>query len=399
MLALFSIWWAARPPVPGAFYAAPTGSIGSQGSLTRAEPFAVPDLPGVRAWRVLYATSRADGSPTGASALVLAGPKEDAGPRPVVAWAHGTTGIEPGCAPSLMRRPFANVPALAAALDRGWLIVATDYTGLGTGGSHRYLVGEDAARNVLDSVRAASRLDGAEAGNRVVVWGHSQGGHAALWTAMRAQALAPDLDLAGAGAFAPAGDLAGLIRTVGGSPFGKIVSAYLLGAWPTVYPDVDVAAWRRAGTGWLAADIASRCVGDWPTLVSLAQAFLLPADGLFARDPASGSLGARLAENTPRGPFPVPLLIAQGTVDDLVLPDVQQRFVSTLCAGGATLAYGTYPGLDHIGLVAPGSPLDADLIAWTADRFAGRPAPSTCPARAAAVNPRAQLSAAPRPRP
>jgi acetyl esterase/lipase len=84
------------------------------------------------------------------------------------------------------------------------IVVATDYAGLGTEGIHPYLIGESEARSVLDSVRAARALPNSGASNRFAVWGHSQGGHAALYTGQVAARYAPDLKLVGVAAAAPA---------------------------------------------------------------------------------------------------------------------------------------------------------------------------------------------------
>ena len=65
-------------------------------------------------------------------------------------------------------------------LDRGYVVAATDYPGLGTPEVHPYLVGTSEARAVLDSVRAARAIPEAAAGARFAVWGRSQGGQAAL---------------------------------------------------------------------------------------------------------------------------------------------------------------------------------------------------------------------------
>ena len=67
-------------------------------------------------------------------------------------------------------------------LAHGYVVVATDYEGLGVPGVHPYLVGISEAHAVLDSVRAARELPAAQATHRFAVWGHSQGGHAALFT-------------------------------------------------------------------------------------------------------------------------------------------------------------------------------------------------------------------------
>jgi Secretory lipase len=170
-LLLAAAWWAARPAAPDAFYDAPGQRPAQPGALIRAEPFSRTVPEGARAWRILYATTRADGAPAVASAIVVAA-GETAAPRPVLAWAHGTTGIAQGCAPSLMRKPFANVPGLPQVLQEGWAYVATDYMGLGTSGGHAYLAGDEAARGVLDSVRAARQLTELRLDSRVVVWGH-----------------------------------------------------------------------------------------------------------------------------------------------------------------------------------------------------------------------------------
>jgi acetyl esterase/lipase len=232
---------------------------------------------------------------------------------------------------------------------------------------------------VIDSVRAARQLEAANLGDDVVVWGHSQGGNSALWTGMRAGELAPDLKVKGVAALAPASDLRALVAASRGNFFGKIVSAYLVTAYARAYPDVKVGDYVQGPTRLIVGDIAARCVAGYKTLFAVLETMLTPADGIFSVDPLSGPLGARLAENTPTRPFPAPLLVAEGEDDNLVLPDVQRRYVSALCATGQQLEYRTYPGRDHVSLVAADSPLAGDLIQWTRDRFADRPFSAECP--------------------
>lgn len=377
--AVFAAWLAARPPSPDGFYEFnPTGEV-RPGALLRVEPFrtGVPDT--AEAHRILYGTTRADGSATVASAIVLSGRSHAPGLRPVVAWTHGTTGIARGCAPSLSTKPFANLPALAGIVERGWSLVAPDYVGLGTSGPHAYLVGDESARATLDAVRAATEMSGSQIGRRIVLWGHSQGGHSAMWAAIRAPSYAGDIDVAGVVAMAPATDLPALVARARTTPFGKIVSSYLAHGYASVYRDVPLDSYVRRNTRFLVDDIASRCVGGWETLVSFAQALLLPKDGVFVQDPGGGSFGARLRENAPTRPIAAPLLIAQGESDDLVLPDVQKAFVASRCAAGQPVEYRAFSGRDHISLVSDDSPLAAFAIGWTADRFDRRPPPPNCP--------------------
>jgi len=372
-------WWLARPATPDAFYEAAADTGVAPGTLLRSEPFTRAVPPGARAWRILYATTRGDGSPAVASGVVMTAAATDAKPRPVIAWAHGTTGLARGCAPSLFPDPFLNVPAVPQLLAENWVYVATDYVGLGAPGSHAYLVGEEAARAVLDSVRAARQIDGLALDNRVVVWGHSQGGNSALWVGQSAAGYATDVNLLGVAALAPASDLPTLLQSAQRTMFGKIVSAYLAEAYLEAYPDLDAGSYLQPSARLLAGDIARRCVGGRETLLSVAETLLLPRDGIFRRPPGEGAFGERLAENTPRAPIPVPLLVAQGEADDLVLARTQGDYVASRCAAGQAIDYRTYAARDHISVLAADSLLTADLIAWTRDRLAGIPAVSTCP--------------------
>lgn len=371
-----ALWTASRPTQPDAFYDPPAQKPGEPGALLRSEPY-TKELPaGARGWRILYTTRRGN-SPAVASAVVVTSTQTTAAARPVIAWAHGTTGIAPGCAPSVIA-PFANVPAMDRIVAENWVYVATDYPGLGTAGGHAYLVGEDAARAVLDAIRAARKLEGLSLDNRAVVWGHSQGGHSALWTGIRADDYAPDVNIAGVAALAPASDLPSLFKASQGTMFGKIVSSYLMTAYAAAYPDVGITAYVSARMRPFVSDIAARCAGGWPTMVSVMETRLLPSAGIFTRDPASGPLGDRLRQNTPATAIAAPVLIAQGGGDDLVPASLQYRYVAARCAAGQPIDYRLYPGRDHVSLVAGHAALDADLVAWTRDRFAGAPDTPNC---------------------
>src|SRR5262245_21116721 len=87
---------------PGDFYTPPSPlPAAAPGTLIRAEPLRSAPA-GARAWRVLYTSTGPDGAPIAVSGVVYA-PVEHApaGGRPVVAWAHPTTGVGRNCAPSL----------------------------------------------------------------------------------------------------------------------------------------------------------------------------------------------------------------------------------------------------------------------------------------------------------
>ena len=369
-------WVWARPTRPDPFYQV-SGPPAQPGVLLRSEPFARGVPSGARAWRILYTTTRADGDPALASAIVLLSLRAPNTPRPVVAWTHGTTGVDSGCAPSLLDAPFANVPALHPLIEEGWLYVATDYVGLGTDGPHPYLIGEGEGRSALDAVRAVAQFSEVLADQRVVVWGHSQGGHAALWTAALAPTYAPDVKLAGVAAAAPATDLPALLAAAQGSTVGKIMSSFVIRAYSETYPEVSFTAYVRPLANLLVRDMASRCLAGRKALFSVLEAAILPSS-IFGADPTAGALGARLAANVPNARLDIPQLIAQGEDDELVLHDVQARFVRRKCEDGQNVDFRTYPGRDHLSVVAPDSPFIAKLVAWTRQRFAGEPRCPNC---------------------
>ena len=136
---------------------------------------------------------------------------------PVVTWAHGTNGMADECAPSLEPE---GVAALANnLLDKGWLVTATDYEGEGTPGLHPYIAGENAARNTIDIVRAAHQLPDTPAGDDYVVWGHSQGGHTAMFALKVAPTYATELHAKGVVAGAPPSQFALIYNYLKESPY------------------------------------------------------------------------------------------------------------------------------------------------------------------------------------
>jgi pimeloyl-ACP methyl ester carboxylesterase len=379
LVMIAGIWWWSMPSRGDAFYQPPADVPTGPGMLVRSEPFTLGIPAGARGWRILYTTRDAHDRPVLASALVVA-PASGSSPYPVVAWTHGTTGAVPGCGPLPLGLPFANVPAFPAAIEQGWAMVATDYAGMAAPGVAPYMVGLGEARSALDSLRAARQLKDVVLADDTVVWGHSQGGHAALWTAAEWPRYAPELRLRGGAAAAPATDLPRLLSRIAGEPVGRIMGAFVLRAYADTYPDVDFAEETRAATRPLARDMAARCLAGKQALVSVVEA-LAVGGSIFEGPPTDGAFGARLRENIPPPLAGPPVWIAQGDRDTLVLPDIQRDYVQDWCAQGRPLEYREYAGDDHLSLVAAGKPYSRDLLAWSRDRFAGRPAASNCPAR------------------
>ena len=165
-----------------------------------------------------------------------------AGGRPVVTWAHGTTGTADICAPSKAKDVASTLPDIAEFVRDGYVVVATDYEGLGTPGLHPYLVGESEGRGVLDAGTLLATSPDAHADANVAIYGYSQGGHAVLFAGQIAPTYAPDLHIVGDVAGAPVGDLKLLL------PVATSVAAYrgfaIMGgfgtaaAYPNAHPKV-----------------------------------------------------------------------------------------------------------------------------------------------------------------
>ncbi|HWH35806.1 MAG TPA: lipase family protein [Acidimicrobiales bacterium] len=345
---------------------------GDPGDLVALAPRQGPDVPaGARAWDVLYRSEGVDGDPVAVSGRVYA-PAEGAGEngdRVVVSWAHGTTGVADDCAPSRTGDP---VPALARLLDAGYVVAATDYEGLGTPGVHPYLVGASEGRSVLDAARAATRIEGTNAGSRVVLGGHSQGGHAALFAGGMVDGYAPDLELVGVAASAPAAELTTLLRSAVpiSLAFGLVASAVY--AYEATYDELVLeevltpAAVERIG------------VVDEVCLDEVTDAFAGERTSAWlAANPLDVEAWAvRVAENEPGSmAIPAPVLVTQGTVDFVVLASSTDTAVARLCDGPNTVEYRRYPGAGHGDLLAEAGD---DVLAWVAERVAGINAPSTC---------------------
>ena len=73
--------------------------------------------------------------------------------------------------------------------------------------------------------------------------------------------------------------------------------------------------------------------------------------------------------------FGVPLLIAQNPKDELVAVTVTATHARRLCRSGARVRYVTINGAGHATSAKDSA---ATTLAWIADRFAGRRAPSDC---------------------
>jgi acetyl esterase/lipase len=367
---------AAVAQAQSAFYrASPAEIAGPPGTLIRQEPMAR-TLEGADAYRVLYRSTGLQNEPIAVSGVVIVppGPAPSAG-RPIIAWAHPTTGVVPRCAPSLALFIYQQIQGLREMVNRGYVIAATDYPGLGTPQTHPYLVGVSEARAVLDSVRVARTLTSTQ--NRFAVWGHSQGGQAALFTGLIAKAYAPDLDLVGVAAAAPATDLATLLGDDINSSGGRNLTSMTLWSWSRIF-DAPMERVLDPFAVPVVDRLADECIESIydilqrrSTTAPLAQNFLAVSN-FYTAEPWR----SLMSSNSP-APLPpnIPLFLAQGGADELVRPQVTEAYMQRVCRAGGKAQLLLLPAANH-GFIARDAA--ASAVEWMTDRFAGFPAPSSC---------------------
>ena len=338
------------------------------GTLLRAEEIPTTEIPGT-AYRVLYASESLQGEPIVVTGVVAV-PDTPApeGGYPTLAWAHGTTGIADVCAPSL--EGSDTIPGIIPLLESGYVVTATDYEGLGTPGRHPYIAGDSEARGVLDSVRAAGQLEGVTLDGRYAVWGHSQGGHAAMFSLDIADDYAPELDLVGVVAGAPPSQFDLLYSVLQTSPFRYyllMASVGLNAAYGDVAAPLD-AVIQPAGIAELDVVDEGCDLGGLTADLDFAA--------LLGPDPATiPEWAALLTENDP-GRFTeagdAPLLVIHGGADEQIPVAASALMFDQLCAVGQDQTRWVYPGQGHAEVIGPSFD---DMLGWIDRRFAGEPTP------------------------
>ena len=258
------------------------------------------------------------------------------GGRIVVAWAHPTTGSAQQCAPSLGKNPFLYVEGMDQLLADGYAVVSTDYAGMGVAGESSYLIGVTESNSVLDSVRAARLLPDISLSDRVLLWGHSQGGQAALFAAQRARQYAPELTVEAVAVAAPAADLTQLISDDISDLSGVTISSYAFAAYGTVYAD-------RYPVAQLQAILTPAGVAATPQMAALCllsqnkeiHAIADPRGRVRHERPRTTEpWKTLLTENSAGGEsIGVPIFVGQGLADTLVVPATTESYVSASAAG------------------------------------------------------------------
>ncbi len=354
-------------------------------SLAEAEPGDVlwatelDPVEGGRVWQVLYRSESLTGDPIAVSGWIAVpdGPAPDEG-RPVLAWAHGTKGVADICAPTQAQTPDDEIPYLEDFLARGFVVTASDYEGLGTPGLHPYTVGESEAHAVLDSARAAQRFVADGVGDDVILFGHSQGGHAVIFANEFAEDYAPELEVqgvasSGSGVFAIEDDIIGFLID---SPFRGVL-VIVAASHEAAYGSEEAPLSRFLTDQGIEEAEAVLETGCWDDVIDHFEPFE-PEEIFVADAPLPTASGVDLTQENAAGSRvgSAPLLMVHGAQDEIIPPAGIAPWAESVCEIGQVVWLEWYPGGHRVVYDEP----DAQpfVLDWIDARLAGEEPPSSC---------------------
>jgi pimeloyl-ACP methyl ester carboxylesterase len=331
----------------------------------------------MRAWRVLYHSMTRAGDDIAISGMIVVPDREPPpGGFPLIASAHGTTGVNRRCAPSIapavaVSNSESYLDVLAPYIEAGYAIAATDYQGLGAPGDPAYLAGYVESRNVLDAARAARALPDVQTADPLLTIGHSQGGHAAAFAGQIAPEYAPEQQLAGVVLLAPAAELELMAAGIAMVRQPIAALAFLVAAmysWSLLYPDTPLDAVlteegiRAVGTLWRNCGLEM-----YPPFMSEPPHHYFNPLGIVL----NRTWRSLISQNVPgHVKIDAPIFVGQGDADQVVPPVMTELFVKRLQLRGNSVSLYRYPDADHNGVLAASQ---VDVIAWLGGRVQAMP--------------------------
>ncbi len=320
---------------------------------------------------------------------------------PTLVWLHGTTGFADACAPS--PRDDGGLAVMLMA-SQGYVTVAPDYIGMigfgdPTGMFHPYLGAEATAIASWDSARAAKKFTlsletSVTLGDKAILWGGSQGGHAALATNLYAPYYAPEYKIAAVLALIPPTDLVAhaeiSVEKIVPATANLAVALTELARW--------YGMWDARASEIFPADV----IADLPKTLDTVCEFDDLTDRFKAvsdvyNQPFIDSLLAKtwtgfedwkciLKENSFQTTSVAklndsPILFVVSGSDTLVNPVVERSGYDRMCAMGYKMNYIECEGAGH----SQGATWSLlEQFSWLSDRLAGKPMTDVC-SRPAAV--------------
>ena len=296
---------------------------------------------------------------------------------PVLLWSHGTVGIADICAPSWTGYVPFHDEYLKQWMDQGYAILASDYQGLGTPGTHPYLATRPAAYSNLDLLRAAKNIDD-QLSDKVVVVGQSQGAGAAIATAAYAPDYAPEVSLLGVVAtgvpfFSPEG----LIAVQKARPKDKIdpmlgYNFLALTLVEQLLPDFALEDYVREEIIPTARAVSGVCNRDMRKRINDEG---LTYDKTFKKTPEEPLKVAFAQMGFPTLNIGVPIFVGSGSADRDTPLRMQLSFAKKACAAGSIIQMHTYESFDHLNVLNHST---VDSIPFVESLMSGQPLSGNC---------------------
>jgi|TARA_B110000977_G_scaffold6093_1_gene8568 pimeloyl-ACP methyl ester carboxylesterase len=330
--------------------------------------------------RLLYtSTEGLFGEPTVAVSGALFLPEGTApkGGWPLLGWAHGTVGIADVCAPSWNGRQSRDVTYLNYWLANGYAIVASDYQGLGTQGTHPYLAARPVAYSNLDIIRAVQKA-GFPISDSVVMIGQSQGAQAALSTVGNAPDYAPELDIRGAVATgAPYFSAEGIAAILATRPTNVVdpmlgYNFLALSMLSLIDQEFTLEDYVSDDVLPVAMAVDDTCYAEMKQLVKKKQVTYNKA---FKQSPTEPLQKAFKRMEYPSLSVTAPVFMGIGGKDINTPPRMQQALVRDFCAAGSKIEAHYYHTGTH-GSIVNGSTEDSSL--FVAAAFSGEDIKGNC---------------------
>ena len=340
---------------------------GKPGELIRSAEFYEYNLPeDVNAVRILYHSHSAAGDDVAASGVVLfPDHKPPSGGWPIIAWAHSLNGVARGCAPSLDRN-LQHGPFLSMYVRLGYAVVATDYTGLGTGFRSAFADVPSNALDLIYSVGAARRAV-PQLGPHWISMGTGEGGMAAAGVA-ELESDIHDPDYLGSVVISRLADPQELYEPVNALTYK--LPLFLAYGIKTVYPQFEVRDMLSSEAIPLYQHVGLACSNDEAGPSPLAAAML-------KRNWEQNQFVQKYFERNRIGlkPAKAPLLVIS-SADDLSVTETT-KVVARLCEQGDRVEFEKYAESDPGRVIGDSA---RDQMAWIQQRFANGAMRSNCSA-------------------
>lgn len=314
---------------------------------------------GIATYKIQYTSVDLDNSTVPATAFIAFPFVRQSDPFKLVAFAHGTSGVFRGCAPSTSSNLY-NYHTWFPLLFAGYAVVGTDYAGLGNNyTSHKYISASANANDIYWSAIAARKAFPHDLSEDWVSIGHSQGGGASWKLSEHELVQTEESGYLGGVAIAPNTHIyealleaMKLLQGPAGEELQDSGSASYL---PSLYFALR-AIYPRYTAPFL-SDVAKKRIelGEAAQLCATALPAVLRglnSSQLFSNFDLAGlsavkqfqelNAPAQGGKKTSR-----PLLVISGANDTTVFPSITTKAYNQSCEAGNAVHLSIYPGLEH----------------------------------------------------